>query len=268
VVSEIFLSGNEPTGYDNLFRKFQINRETGWLATVFTPPELVEEQIFMMVPPEARLWAEATGLPVPPAQYDTIAAVPVQPDVHITSPSLYSTVSGTLSIQGTASGEGLASFRLQVGQGMNPQAWLQIGAEETVPVEEGELAAWDTSQQPDSLYALRLVVVRQDRQVSTAVIQVTVDNTPPTAGVAYPANGDTLKLPSLGILILQAQASDVIGLERVEFWLDGSLLGSLGAAPFSYPWQVAAGEHRLLVNAYDKAGNLGQSEEVKFTIVQ
>jgi membrane peptidoglycan carboxypeptidase len=268
VVNEIFLNGNEPSGYDNLFRKFQINRETGLLATVFTPPELVEEHIFMIVPAEAQQWAETTGLAVPPKQYDTIAVQPELPHVHISVPVLFSIVGGKVSVQGTASGDGLASFRLQVGQGLNPQEWLQVGSTGTAAVEEGVLADWDTSQQPDGLYALRLVVVRQDQQVSTSVIQVTVDNTPPTVQAAYPLEGAEIKQPELGTLILQAQASDIIGLQRVEFWLDGSLLGSLSAAPFSYPWQAAAGAHRLQIKVYDKAGNLGQSAEVKFTILK
>ena len=42
VTQEVFLTGNEPTQVDNLYRKYSINRETGLLATVFTPPEMVE----------------------------------------------------------------------------------------------------------------------------------------------------------------------------------------------------------------------------------
>jgi membrane peptidoglycan carboxypeptidase len=41
VVSEIFLNGNEPSQADTLFRRLAVNRETGLLATVFTPSELV-----------------------------------------------------------------------------------------------------------------------------------------------------------------------------------------------------------------------------------
>ena len=37
VVSEVFLDGNEPTQPDNLYRSVEIDRETGQLATIFTP---------------------------------------------------------------------------------------------------------------------------------------------------------------------------------------------------------------------------------------
>ena len=35
VVNELFISGNEPIAYDNLYQSFEVNRETGKLATVF-----------------------------------------------------------------------------------------------------------------------------------------------------------------------------------------------------------------------------------------
>ena len=37
VVTELFLDGNLPVTADNLYQRFQINRETGRLATIFTP---------------------------------------------------------------------------------------------------------------------------------------------------------------------------------------------------------------------------------------
>ena len=37
-VTEVFLQGSEPNSSDDLYRAVQINRETGRIATVFTPP--------------------------------------------------------------------------------------------------------------------------------------------------------------------------------------------------------------------------------------
>ena len=62
MVNEIFLEGRQPVQADTLFQIFQVNAETGLLATVFTPPELVEKRTYMVVPPEARLWAKAAGI--------------------------------------------------------------------------------------------------------------------------------------------------------------------------------------------------------------
>src|SRR5690606_4349844 len=59
LVTEVFLTGSEPTQADTLFREFSINRETGLLATVFTPPELIDNRVYMIVPENARAWAQS-----------------------------------------------------------------------------------------------------------------------------------------------------------------------------------------------------------------
>jgi membrane peptidoglycan carboxypeptidase len=173
IVNEVFLSGNEPVQTDTLYQNFEIDRETGLLATVFTPPELVESHAYMVVPPEAQTWAETAGIPVPPTEYDAVRTPPFQPDAHITSPLLFAQASGMVEIRGTASGADFASYRLEFGQGLNPQAWTQIGDNSTLPVSEDVLGLWDTSGL-SGLYALRLLVVRSDRRVEQAVVVVMV----------------------------------------------------------------------------------------------
>ncbi|HSG43564.1 MAG TPA: transglycosylase domain-containing protein [Anaerolineales bacterium] len=172
IVNEVFLNGNEPLQTDNMYRKFSINRETGLLATVFTLPQLIEERVYLVVPAEARSWAETAGLEIPPSAYDVIQAPPINFDVNITSPELFSEVSGIVKIEGTAAGEDFVSYRILVGQGLNPQEWIQI-AESSDPVVINPLAEWDTSEL-SGLYALQLQVVRSDQRVDTAIIQVTV----------------------------------------------------------------------------------------------
>jgi membrane peptidoglycan carboxypeptidase len=173
IVSEVFLNGSEPTQGDTLYRSYQVNRETGFLATVFTPPQFVEERVYLIVPPEAQAWAESTGLPLPPNSYDAIQPPKVDPEVRITAPALFADVQGAVKIVGTATGEGFAYYRVQVGRGLNPTAWVQVGADGLTPVENGLLAEWDT-RGLEGLYAVQLVVVYADQRVETAVIQVTV----------------------------------------------------------------------------------------------
>jgi len=175
IVSEVFLNGSEPTQIDTLYRAYQVNRETGFLATVFTPPQFVEKRVYLIVPPEAQAWAQSTGLPQPPSSYDAIQPPQVNPEVNITAPALFADVSGKVKIVGTASGTDFAYYRVQVGQGLNPSAWIQVGADMPTPVENGLLAEWDTSGL-NGLYAVQLVVVYADQRVETAVIQVTVKN--------------------------------------------------------------------------------------------
>jgi len=172
LVSEVFLNGNEPIQPDNMYRKYAVNRETGLLATVFTLPQLVEERVYLVAPPEARSWAESAGLEIPPATYDVIQPPQINPDVNITSPELFTEVSGEVNIIGTAAGEDFVSYRVLAGQGLNPQEWIQI-AESNEPVTNDVLAEWDTSDL-SGLYAVQLQVVRTDQRVDTAIIQVTV----------------------------------------------------------------------------------------------
>ena len=173
LVSEIFLNGSEPIQADNLFREFAINRETGLLATVFTPPELIETRVYMLIPETARDWAVSTGLEIPPTSYDAIQAPPVNPIANIASPELFADVNGVVKIIGTASGDDFSYYRVQVGKGLNPQEWIQLGSDVTTPVENGILAEWDTKSL-SGLYAIQLLVVRNDQVVDTAVIQVTI----------------------------------------------------------------------------------------------
>ena len=125
-----------------------------------------------MVPSDARAWAESAGLAIPPSNYDVIQSPQVDPDVNIASPLLFSEVNGKVKITGTAAGEDFVSYRVLVGQGLNPQEWIQV-ATGSAPVTNDLLAEWDT-QGLSGLYAVQLQVVRSDQKVDTAIIQVTI----------------------------------------------------------------------------------------------
>jgi hypothetical protein len=172
-VREVFLNGNEPVQPDMLYRTYQVNRETGYLATVFTPPQLIEERVFMVVPPEALDWAKSANIPAAPNAYDAIQTVPINPDVHIRAPALFTEVHGQVQFQGTASGTNFDHYRILVGQGINPRNWMQVGSDSTTPVVGGVLGTWDTTGL-GGLYAVELQVIRTDQSIDTAITQVTV----------------------------------------------------------------------------------------------
>ena len=175
VVDEVFLSGNEPAQSDNLFRMYEVNGETGYLATVFTPPQMIEDKVFMIVPTEALDWAKSANIPLPPMAYDAIQASQINPDVNITAPGMFADLSGKVQFKGTASGADFDHYRILVGQGLNPQEWVQVVSDATTPVVNGVLGTWDTSGM-GGLYAVQLQVVRTDQRVDTAVTQVTISN--------------------------------------------------------------------------------------------
>jgi len=172
LVSEVFLNGNEPIQPDSMYRRYAINRETGYLATVFTLPQLIEERVYFVVPSDARAWAESAGLEIPPTTYDVIQSPQLNANVNIKAPELFAEVNGEVRITGTAAGEDFVSYRVLIGQGLNPQEWIQI-ADGNEPVTDGLLAEWNTNDL-SGLYAIQLQVVRGDQRVDTAIIQVTV----------------------------------------------------------------------------------------------
>lgn len=263
VVGEVFLDGRQPVQADTLYQAFHVNVETGLLATVFTPPELVEERVYLAVPPEARRWAEAAGLPQPPAQYDTVRRPASSAEAQITWPEMFADGRGVLSILGSAAGEDFDSYRLEYGQGLYPRAWVQIGADSTTPVTDGLLAEWDTAGL-DGLYALRLMVVRADRRVDQAVLQVTLDNTPPQVAISYPLPGAEVGLAEEPQVLFQAQVNDPF-LEKVEFYVDDSLVGEPALAPFGVAWQARLGNYVLRVVAVDRAGNRSEAR-INFSV--
>ncbi len=97
----------------------------------------------------------------------------MNPTANITAPKLFAEVSEVVKIIGTASGENFDYYRVQVGKGLNPTEWIQLGSDAIAPVESGVLAEWDTKGL-SGLYAIQLLVVRSDQIVNTAVIQVTI----------------------------------------------------------------------------------------------
>lgn len=264
VVSDVFLVGNEPTIADTLYVRIKVNRETGLRATVFTQPDMVEEKVFMDVPPEAREWALAAGLPVAPQGYDSIQHIQTDPDAQISDPAIFSSVSGKVTVRGTADGDKFASYTLQVGEGINPDNWLQINENTSKPVTDGVLAEWDTGEL-NGLFALRLTVVDAENLIKTAVTQVTVDNTPPTVKITYPQADQKVKTVR-GSVTLTALAEDLVGIGKVEWWVDGKLASTQTAAPFVYQLPAQSGKHKALVKTWDLAGNSAQSAEVNFEI--
>lgn len=84
---ELFISGTVPTEPDNLYQTFQIDRRTGQLADANTPSEVVVEQVFIVLPQEAREWGVRTGIPQPPA--GAVAAQDVQRGLRWIAPDPY-----------------------------------------------------------------------------------------------------------------------------------------------------------------------------------
>lgn len=84
------------------------------------------------------------------------------------------------------------------------------------------------------------------------------DVTPPAVSLTAPANGATVS----GTITVSATASDNVGVSRVEFSVDGSLVGTSTASPYQVSWNttsVGNGGHTVTAKAFDAAGNSATS---------
>lgn len=93
-----------------------------------------------------------------------------------------------------------------------------------------------------------------DSQVVTFLCQ---DIQPPQVAITYPANNGTLSNGAT----LTVSAADNIAVVRVEWSLDGGLIGTVTAAPYSLSWASGKkkGWHTLSAKAFDRAGNASSS---------
>jgi len=230
----LFVEGTEPTEYCDVHRVERVNRETGKLATACTPPELVEERVYEVYPPEAADWVREQGIPQPPTQRDEIYGCgPEGGEVAILDPTLGGHVKGVVPIRGNARSGDFAFYRLEFGEGLNPSAWSQIGGDHYNQLSNEVLEFWDVQGLQDGLYTLQLTVVEHSQNFKRATIYVTVDNTPPEAYVGYPWPGRVYELEWDEWANLKADVSDNVQIDKVEFYVDDELLDYSVVEPYA-----------------------------------
>src|SRR5206468_3525009 len=92
------------------------------------------------------------------------------------------------------------------------------------------------------------------------------DTAPPRVSLTAPTDSSALS----GTVTLGASASDDIGVTRVEFYCDTTVLvGTATAPPYTASWNSTAmtnGVHSFLAKAYDAAGNWATSSSSTVTI--
>lgn len=93
-----------------------------------------------------------------------------------------------------------------------------------------------------------------------------LDTTPPTCAITSPADSSAVN----GAVVIAATASDSVGVERVEFYADGAIVGTDSFLPYSASWDASAlsegSWHSLSCIAYDLDQNKGYSDTVAVEI--
>ncbi len=268
LMQEIFIKGTAPTEEDDVHQPFRICKESGKLATVNCPPEVTEEKVFEIFPPEASDWLRDKGIPQPPREFCHIHGPSLtNADVAIISPTLLLPVRAVVPIIGNAKPGDLQKYWLEFGKGMNPTAWTPIGPEHGHRVENNLLEMWDT-QGLDGLYTLRLSVIAGGN-LQQASLQVIADNISPTIKMLNPEPDQTYVVKKDEWVNIQVDAHDNAAMGRVEFFLDDNLLGYTTVAPYTLRWTIpitGIGPHTIHAVAYDAAGNIARTEPTKIKV--
>jgi poly(hydroxyalkanoate) depolymerase family esterase len=191
----------------------------------------------------------------------------VAPTVSITSPANGATLSGTVKVTASASDNvGVARVEFSIDNTL-------VGTDTAAPFEY----SWNTAAATNGTHTL--VARAHDAAGNTttsSTLSVSVtggisDTTPPTVALTFPTAGSTVA----GAIDIAATASDDTGVTKVEFLIDGVLVGqgvsSQQAGPYTYNWNTTAyttGLHNLQARAYDAAGNTAASAPVSVTVDQ
>jgi V8-like Glu-specific endopeptidase len=175
----------------------------------------------------------------------------VPPTVSISAPASGAVVSGT-SVALSASASDAASGVQKV------QFWVDgtyLGFDASAPYSK----TFDSTALTNGAHTLKARAYDNAGNASGIVARTVYvtngDTAAPSVSISAPANGAVVS--GAGVAF-SASASDASGVQKVQFWVDGTYLGFDASAPYSKTFDSTAltnGAHTLKARAYDNAGN-------------
>ena len=186
------------------------------------------------------------------------------PDPGANDPGNYLRGSVTLTASPSTGGPGGAEVTQVEFQHKrsSDSTWTSLGVDTTDPYS----ATWATSAADDGSWDLRFIVTDEAENTNTTDLpSKIVDNTAPTGNVASPLSGSTVS----GSITLGVSASDDNPIAGVEYFVNGSSIGTAGSAPFQMSWNSASGgDGGATISAVisDVAGNSTSTGSVSITV--
>jgi RHS repeat-associated protein len=211
-----------------------------------------------------RITATAVGLSTPALPQETTIKIDnTLPTATIEVPQPNATVSGTVSVIGTADDANFSSYTLEVGSGLSPSSYTKIQSSESITI-DNSLGLWETDRITNGTYTLHLKAQDQAGNISEATRTVTTNNAnqdlgTPEIHITAPADKTTVT----GNVTITATATDNIGVTKVEFLLDGNQIREFNTTPYSTDLDtqtITNGPHKITGKAYDAKGNVGTDE--------
>ena len=88
------------------------------------------------------------------------------------------------------------------------------------------------------------------------------DTTPPTVSIQAPITNN----PIFEIVTIVVETNDNVGISKVEFYVDDSLVSTDTESPYEYEWNTTTyengSEHTVKVISYDTSDNSTESEDI------
>ena len=182
----------------------------------------------------------------------------VAPTVSMTAPTNGATISGTASIKASASDN----------VGVKKVEFYVNGTLKSTSTASPYSYSLDTKTVANGNCALMAKAYDSAGNVgqsSSVTVNLFNDTVAPTVSMTAPTNGATIS----DTASIKASASDNAGVNKVEFYVNGTLKSTSTASPYSYSLDTktaANGNCALMAKAYDAAGNVGQSSSVTVTV--
>ena len=183
-----------------------------------------------------------------------LATVVVTPTVTVASPSGGATVTGTVSVTGSATDSlGISGVKLYCDGAM-------VGS-----TTSGSYSiAWNTGSVAAGAHTLTVTATDMGGNQGSSSLSVNVqapppppqDTTPPTVQITSPANGALIGFST--VLGVSVSAHDNVGVTQVSVYIDGVQMYSGTSAPYSFNLntkKIASGSHTIKATAWDAAGN-------------
>jgi len=92
------------------------------------------------------------------------------------------------------------------------------------------------------------------------------DDISPIVNITYPFYGDTI----ISDIIIKADATDNIGVEKVTFFIDGDSVGYDDSFPYEFSWEISnwadGNNHYIFAKAIDLEENIGFSDTIYIVV--
>lgn len=176
----------------------------------------------------------------------------IAPKVSILSPANAASVSGTISVQVSATDNvKVTSVTLSVDGSAKSTS-------KTAPFTN----VWNSGTVPNGTHTLTVTAKDAKGNSSSSSIQVSVNNvtvgdiTAPSVNISSPTNGASYDAST--VLTINASASDNVGVSSLNISIDGTVVAASSNSSFSYSWNTStagSGIHTISSTAKDAAGN-------------